>query len=105
MMKYNFSGHPVVGFPLAPFIGVNFPKEGSALIEQIRQVILRLENREKLMEGVIPEIILPGYSQAAAILLAEWHGQYGCFPKIRWAVREKLEQKMGLLIPIRRPRI
>lgn len=87
MIKVNFSGHPVVGFEIAPFVGANLPTDGQSIAEFVRETLLSIEERDALLQGAQAEIILPGLSQAAAILLAEWHGQFGGFPNIRWAVR------------------
>ena len=87
-MKYNFSGHPVSGgFDVAPLVGANLPTESESLSAYLREILLALPGREELLKGARPEIILPGLSYAAGILLAEWHGQFGSFPNIRWAVR------------------
>ncbi|MSU75112.1 MAG: hypothetical protein EXS55_01170 [Candidatus Magasanikbacteria bacterium] len=85
--KINFSGHPVTGFEIAPFVGANLPMEGSALAEYVRETLLALPGREELLKGETVELVLPGMSSVAGVLLAEWHGQYGSFPTIRWAVR------------------
>ncbi len=87
MIKYNFSGHPVPGFELAFFIGREFPSDGTALVLTMRDTLLQLPHRNELLLGEIPQIVLPGLSQAAAVLLAEWHGQFGNFPRIQWATR------------------
>ena len=86
-IKINFSGHPVAGFEVAPLVGANLPTEGSALAETIREIILALPEREALLAGAAAEIVLPGLSHAAAVVLSEYHGQFGGFPTIRWAVR------------------
>ncbi len=87
MIKVNFSGHPVAGFDVAPLVGANLPQEGAALVAYIREVILALPERDKLLQGAPVEVILPGLAHAAACVLAELHGQFGFFPHIRWAVR------------------
>ena len=87
MQKFNFSGHPVAGFEIAPLVGANLPNEGSALAETIREVLLALPGREGILQGEAAEVILPGLAQAAGVLLAEWHGQFGNWPSIRWATR------------------
>ena len=87
MIKINFSGHPVEGYPIAPFVGANLPTSGRELAETVRETILALPGREELLKGAPAEIILPGLSHAAAVTLAEWHGEYGNWPNIRWAVR------------------
>ena len=86
-MRYNFSGHPVSEIQYAPFIGVEFPSDVDGLTELIRDTLIDLPQRDEILAGAIPEVILPGLSNATAILLAEWHGQFGNFPSIRWAVR------------------
>lgn len=89
-MKINFSGHPVEGNDIAPLVGVNLPMEaGEALVASIKEALdaLPVALQEQLKKGFIPSIILPGMAPAAAILLAEWHGRYGSFPRIAWAVR------------------
>lgn len=87
MIKLNFSGHPVAGFEIAPFVGVNLPQDGITLAETVREIILALPERDKLLKGEATEIILPGLAQVTGVLLAEFHGQFGFFPAIRWAVR------------------
>lgn len=87
MIRINFTGHPVKGIELAPFVGVNFPTDGRGLAEMIREVLLALPDRPALLAGEQAEVALPGLSHAAGVLLAEWHGQFGGFPRIRWAVR------------------
>lgn len=89
MNLYNFSGHPVDGYEHAPFVGVNFPSEGAGLAKMIREALQALPGREALLAGAAAYVILPGLSHAAAILLAEWHGQFGSFPRICWAVRHE----------------
>ena len=86
-MNYNFSGHPVANFSVAPFVGVNLPMDGESLSAYVRETLLSLPGRTELLAGAQAEIVLPGIAQAAGILLAEWHGQFGGFPMIRWAVR------------------
>jgi hypothetical protein len=87
VMKVNFSGHPVAGFDVAPFVGVNLPLEAKPLVEQIHKALLALPDRQALLQGAQAEIILPGMSGAAGVLLAEWHGLFGSFPTIRWAIK------------------
>ena len=87
MSKYNFSGHPVSGFDIAPFVGANLPADGAGMAETLRETLLALPGREAILRGESAEVVLPGLSQAAAIFLAEWHGQFGNWPKIRWASR------------------
>lgn len=87
MIRINFSGHPVDGFELSPLVGVNLSSNGQELAEQIREVVSSLPQREDLLRGAAAEIVLPGFSQATGTLLAEWHGQFGGFPTVRWAVR------------------
>lgn len=84
---YNFSGHPVAGFDVAPFIGVNFPNDAESLVDLMRATCKTLPGRDALLAGEKGEVVLPGLAHAAAVLLAEWHGQFGQFPRIRWAVR------------------
>lgn len=86
--KINFSGHPVASFDVAPLVGANLPADGAGLAETIREVLLALPGREDILRGAPAEIILPGLSQAAAILLGEWHGQFGNWPSIRWSRRD-----------------
>lgn len=85
--KINFSGHPVAGFAIAPFVGANLPTDGGGLAATMRETLLALPGREELLKGAQAEVILPGLAHAAAAVLAEWHGQFGGFPTIRWAVR------------------
>ena len=87
MIKINFSGHPVAGFEIAPFVGANLPTSGRELAETVRETLLALPGREELLAGAGAEVILPGLSHAAGVLLAEYHGQFGNWPTIRWAVR------------------
>lgn len=88
MIRVNFSGHPVPGFDLAPLVGANLPlHEGQDLAAAIREIILALPQREELLRGAAAEIVLPGMSPAVAAVLAEWLGQFGSLPSIRWAVR------------------
>jgi len=88
MHKINFSGHPVAGFDLAPLVGANLPLvEGQDLSAALREILLALPGREDLLRGCAAEIVLPGMSPAVAALLAEWVGQFGFLPRIRWAVR------------------
>lgn len=87
-MKINFSGHPVAGFDVAPFVGANLPTtNASALAETVRETVLALPERDALLKGAQLEVILPGLAHAAACVLAELHGQLGHWPSIRWAVR------------------
>lgn len=86
-MRFNFSGHPVAGFEIAPLVGANLPVDGPSLAATVREVLLALPGREELLAGAAAEVILPGLSHAAGVMLAEWHGQFGSFPVIRWAVR------------------
>lgn len=86
-MKINFSGHPVPGFTVAPFVGVNLPLEVGPLTEKIRETLATLPGREELLAGAAAEVVLPGMSGAAGVMLAEWHGQFGSFPTIRWAIK------------------
>jgi hypothetical protein len=46
-----------------------------------------MPNRESLLRGGRATVVLPGLAHVAGILLAEWHGQFGNWPTIRWAVR------------------
>lgn len=90
MAKFNFSGHPVKdiqGFDIAPLVGANLPNDGASLAAFVRETLLALPGRAEILAGDVPEVILPGLSQAAAVFLAEWHGQFGNWPMIRWAVR------------------
>ena len=88
-MKINFSGHPVDGFHQAPWIGVNLPMAtAAALVAFVRAALMALPGREALLRGGPAELVLPGMAPAAAVLLAEWHGQFGGFPAIRWASKE-----------------
>lgn len=87
MVKINFSGHPVDSFEVSPFVGINLPTDGKNLASLCRETLLSLPGREGLLKGDQAEIILPGLSQAAGTLLAEWHGQFGGFPNVQWSVR------------------
>ena len=68
MAKFNFSGHPVAGYDIAPFVGANLPTDGDGLAVAVREVLLALPGREAILRGETAEIILPGLSQAAAVL-------------------------------------
>lgn len=88
MIRINFSGHPVPGFGIAPLVGANLPlTSGEELSEYVREIILALPQREELLCGAAAELVLPGMTPAVAVVLAEWVGQFGSFPRIRWAVR------------------
>ena len=84
----NFSGHPVAGTVDGGLVGKNLPVDSPEEIKDIiRQAILTLPNREELLQGKAATVILPGMSLASGLLLAEWSGQFGSLPSIRWAVR------------------
>jgi hypothetical protein len=72
-MKVNFSGHPVAGFDVAPFVGANLPTDAAALAATVRETVLALPEREKLLQGAPVEVILPGLAHAAACVLAGQH--------------------------------
>ena len=93
MLYFNFSGHPA-NLPensepmAAPFVGINLEmSDPGRVVETIREVLLSLPDRGRLLAGAKATIILPGMSPAAGIFLAEWHGQFGNFPAIRWSIR------------------
>lgn len=89
MHKINLSGHPVSGFD-STLVGVNLPMEDAAtLVTKLTEVLLAHPCREGLLHGEAAEVVLPGMAPAAAIALAVWHGQFGQFPAVRWAVRGK----------------
>ena len=85
--KLNFSGHPVTGFAIAPLVGANLPTDGDGLAATLREILLSIPGREGVLRGEPAEIILPGLSHAAGLLLAEWHGQFGNWPVLRWSRR------------------
>ena len=88
MIKVNLSGHPVVGFEIAPLKGVNLEVgTGSALEAQIKGVLLALPCVEALKAGEAAEVVLPGMASACGVVLAAWHGLFGSFPTIRWSVK------------------
>lgn len=89
MNAINLSGHPVAGFPLAPWVGVNLPvgETLAPLVAVVKAMLADLPCDAELKTGAPATVILPGMAPAAAVLLAEWHGRYGSFPTIRWAVR------------------
>ena len=87
LINFNFSGHPVEDVEVAPFVGMNFPSDAEGLSVVIRETLLALPERDKLLAGASAEIVLPGLAHAAGVLLAEWHGQFGSFPRIKWAQR------------------
>lgn len=89
-IRINFSGHPVSGFDIAPLVGVNLTTNSSDdLLGEIDNVIDGLPQSvlSQLLQGAAAEIVLPGMSSAASVLIANWHGRFGSFPAIRWAVR------------------
>lgn len=90
-IKINFSGHSVdvEGFDISPLVGINLPTTADELVLAIRNTLSCIPDPEKraLEKGASAEIILPGMAHAAAILMAEWHGKFGSFPNVRWAVR------------------
>ena len=88
MILINFSGHPVAGFEVAPLVGVNLDlSSGEVIQEQVRDLLLGLEQVSALKAGVSATIILPGMAPFAAAILSGWHGCFGTFPTIRWALR------------------
>lgn len=88
MHKINFSGHPVQGYEVAPLVGVNLPVDlGEALTEALSRVLDSLPMAAELRHGAAAEVILPGMANATGVFLALWHGRFGSFPSIRWAVR------------------
>ncbi len=91
MIRINFSGHPIdpmLGFTEMPLVGVNLDVTTAATLQREIQALLQsLDAREALLTGERAQIVLPGLAPAAALLLAEWHGQFGSFPYVRWAVR------------------
>jgi hypothetical protein len=84
MVRLNFSGHPVDGCVFAPWVGASLPLSVRELEAEIRRVMLILPGRAALLRGAEAELVLPGHSVIAALLLAEWHGQFGSWPTIRW---------------------
>ncbi len=87
-IRINFSGHPASGFEFAPLVGVNLElSSGAALTSQLAAVLDELPMREDLERGAAAEVVLPGMAPAAGMLLALWHGRFGSFPRIAWAVR------------------
>jgi hypothetical protein len=90
-IKINFSGHPAKGFKIDPLVGVNLPMNGvEELLKAVKGCLDSLpeEVKQSLYEGAKAEIILPGMAPATALLLAEYHGRFGNFPIIRWAIRD-----------------
>ncbi|MBU2542281.1 hypothetical protein KJ785_01825 [Patescibacteria group bacterium] len=88
MHLINFSGHPVAGFDVAPLVGVNIPMDNvEGLTDALASVIDGLPMVEDLKAGATAEVVLPGMSTACGVFLCLWHGRFGNFPKIRWAVR------------------
>lgn len=84
MIRYNFSGHPVDHSSFAPWVGSSLPLTAAELEAEVRRVVMLLPDRELLLRGAQAEIDLPGHSIIAALLLAEWHGQFGSWPMIHW---------------------
>jgi len=88
MIRINFSGHPASGFEIAPLIGVNLSLEDAGeLASQLASVLDELPCFTELKQGATAEVVLPGMSTACGVFLALWHGRFGSFPTIRWAVR------------------
>lgn len=87
MLRYNFSGHNISGCQANSCLGISFSHDGVEMEKEIRALVLNLPDRDRLLAGQAAEVYLPGWSPAAAILLAEWHGQFGTWPTVRWATR------------------
>lgn len=88
-MIINFSGHPtnINGVTYQAKIGMLDFTDPSILISQLQEVLMNLEEFEQLKSGATATIILPSMSTAVAPFLAMWHGLFGSFPVIRWAIR------------------
>ncbi len=90
-MVINFSGHPTVASDVEVQLG-SLPLEDSAKLEEaISAAIDGLPKKviEASQIGRPITLILPGMSAACAVLLAAWHGRFGHFPAIWWAVRQE----------------
>jgi len=89
MINLNFSGHPatIEAVTYAPLYGNLTISDSEQLREEIIEVLLSLEDFEALKGGETATIILPSMSTACGIFLASWHGLFGSFPIINWAVR------------------
>ncbi len=85
-LKFNLSGHMAVGYEVAPLVGVEWSHDTTALESEVREVVLALPHRDRLLRGEPAQVILPSWSPAAALILAEWHGQFGSWPIVQWAV-------------------
>ncbi len=86
--RINFSGHPVAWAEFNPLVGVNLPVDDAGrLAEAILSVLDALPCRAELERGEAAEVVLPGAAGAIGVLLALWHGRFGSFPTIRWALR------------------
>ena len=89
MINLNFSGHPatIQGVTYAPLFGNLTISDRKELQKEILEVLLGLEEFEALKGGETATIVLPSMSTACGIFLASWHGLFGSFPIINWAVR------------------
>jgi len=89
MQILNFSGHPAIvnGTTHQPKVGMLDQTSPETLINQLETILLELDEFEDLKAGQTATIILPSMSTAVAPFLAIWHGLFGTFPIIRWAVR------------------
>jgi len=61
--------------------------DSKELRAEILNVLLALEDFEALKGGETATIVLPSMSTACGVFLASWHGLFGSFPVINWAVR------------------
>ncbi len=89
MITLNFSGHPATidGVTYAPLFGNLTISDRKELQKEIIEVLLGLEEFEALKGGETATIVLPSMSTACGLFLASWHGLFGSFPIINWAVR------------------
>ncbi len=89
MITLNFSGHPATlkGVTYAPLFGNLTISDRKELQKEILEVLLGLEEFEALKGGETATIILPSMSTACGVFLASWHGLFGSFPIINWAIR------------------
>lgn len=92
-MNYlNFSGHyAIIGNQhLYPLLG-NLPiTDGEAMVKEIKETLQALPCYKSLLNGAACTVVLPSMSTAAGIFLSVWHGLFGSFPSIAWAVKTDL---------------
>lgn len=89
MKILNFSGHPATidGVTYPPLFGNLTITDSQELQKEVLATLLRLDDFEALKSGALATVILPSMSTACGIFLATWHGLFGSFPAIAWAIR------------------